>query len=268
MVNNTVTLNNNGTITLDTVNPANDVYRAAICGSVIGDSTPSTTYQTIVSNCFVNINNNQSLIGSFGDFFGQIQNSPMLTNCQFLYRTTSDNTSRSMTITPTPPAGTAITYVNNYSGTYALPSGNYYIPNTTGSLVLGLQSLSLQSQISPGAILINGVPYLVGTAYSSSNTAFSYTISVKGVGSMYFGLIAIPIQQNTATSNAECICQINSCSTNPQTGITSDSRITNIVQNKTIRINVDREFETNAVIYPKFRSYSDYINYIQAGLKY
>jgi len=31
---------------------------------------------------------------------------------------------------------------------------------------------------------------------------------------------------------------------------------------------IDNEIANNSVIYPKFRSYSDYIKYVQAGLKY
>ena len=173
-----------------------------------------------------------------------------------------------MTISPTPPAGTAVSYVNNYSNIYALPSGNYYIPNATGSLQMGSQTITLASQTSPDGILINGVLYLVGTTYSASNSTYLYTISVNGVGSMYFGLVAIIVPQNMANNTIECVCQINSCSTNPQTGITADSRITNMVEDKTIRVNVEREFATNSVIYPKFKSYSDYIKYLQAGLKY
>jgi len=84
---------------------------------------------------------------------------------------------------------------------------------------------------------------------------------------MYFGL---DIQQapHIVDSSIECLCQINSCSTNPQTGITADSRITNTKEDKTIRVNVDREFATNSIVYPKFKSYSDYMKYLQGALKY
>jgi hypothetical protein len=266
IVNNTVTLNNNGSITLDTVNPSSTVYTGAICGNLYG--VPEIDYQTIATNCFVNINNNQPLFGEFNDFFGQITDNPTITNCQFLYRTTTDNTSRVMEISPTPPAETAVTYVNNYSDTYNLVSGNYYIPNETGSLQMDAQTITMESQISPDGILINGVLYVVGTTYSASNNTYVYTISVNGVGSMYFGLVTIIVLQSSVQNTIECVCQINSCSTNPQTGITADSRITNMVEDKTIRANVEREFATNSVIYPKFKSYSDYIKYLQAGLKY
>ena len=268
LVNNTVNLNNNGSITLDTVNPSNTVYKGAICGTIDGDSTPGTTYQTIVNNCAVHINNNQTLVGDFNDFFGQITDNPTITNCQFLYRTTTDNTSRTMTISPTPTAGTAVTYINSYTNVYTIPSGNYYIPNANGSLIIGPQTLVMATQLDPDGILINGTLFLVGTTYTGANSSYTYTIAVKGVGSMYFQLIAMYIPSTNATNNAECVCTINSCATNPQTGITADSRITNIVQDKTIRMNVDREFATNSVMYPKFNSYRDYINYIQGALKY
>ena len=268
LINNTVNLNNNGTITINTTNITNSIYKGAICGTIDGDSTPGTTYQTIVSNCAVNINNNQSLVGEFNDFFGQITDNPTITNCQFLYRTTTNNTSRVMNITPTPTAETAVIYVNNYSNTYTLISGNYYIPNTTGSLNLGSHTLTLASQISPDGILINGILYSIGTIFSESSNLYLYTLSVKGVGSMYFGLVTLLIPQIGVNKSLECLCQINSCSTNPQTGVTEDSRITNMVEDKTIRVNVEREFATNSVIYPKFKSYSDYIKYLQGGLRY
>ena len=268
LVNITATFNNNGTITLDRANPSNPINAGAICGNLAGDTTPDTTYQTIVRNCKININNNQVLVGGFQDFFGIVDGTVTVTESQFLYRTTTDNSSRPMEINPTPSAGTAVSYVNSYTNIYTIPSGNYYIPNTEGSLKIGGQTLAMQSQLSPDGILINGTLYVINSTYSATNDTFIFTIAVKGVGSMYFGLITIMMPESSATKNAECICNINSCATNPQTGITEDSRITNIVQDKTIRINVDREFATNSVIYPKFNSYRDYINYIQGGLKY
>jgi len=268
LVNNTVDLYNNGSITIGTVNPLNQVYNATICGTVYGDTTPDSTYQTIVQNCLIHLHY-QTLLGAFHDLFGLTTGQPSVTllNCQLLFDTTTDNTSRIINVTPTPPPGVAVIYINNDSGSYTLPSGNYYTPFSYIALLFGSTSIVLETQGSTDGIFINGVFYPTGSTYSSTNNGFSHTISVKGVGSMYFRLISVPISQSTVNSNAECICQINSCSTNPQTGITADSRITNIVQDKTIRINVDRQIATNSVIYPKFRSYSDYIKYIQAGLK-
>jgi hypothetical protein len=58
---------------------------------------------------------------------------------------------------------------------------------------------------------------------------------------MYFGFNYSEIPNiNIIDTPIECICQVNSCSTNPQTGITADSRITNTREDKTIRVNVDR----------------------------
>jgi hypothetical protein len=85
---------------------------------------------------------------------------------------------------------------------------------------------------------------------------------------MYFGLTITSIPQNIVYPTLECVCQVNSCSTNPQTGIAADSRITNTREDKTIRANVDKQFATHSVGYPKFNSYSEYMKYLQAGLKY
>ena len=160
-------------------------------------------------------------------------------------------------------------YTNSFgTNTYSLASGgNYYIPNTNAPIVLGNASITLESQTSPDGIIVNGLLQPVGTTYLSSIPNYEYTVIVKGVGSMYFGFNYSGIP-NIINTSEECICQVNSCATNPQTGITSDSRITNIREDKTIRVNIDREIMRNSVNYPKFKSYSDYMKYLQGGLKY
>jgi hypothetical protein len=261
LLNNTVNLNNNGTITLANLG-SGTTYTGAISGTLDGDSDLGTTD---VQACTININNNQTLVGGFNDFFGQTTDNPQIIGCQFNYTTTTNNTSRPLTITPTPPVASVI-YTNSYDGSYSLSSGNYYIPGTTASLITGSQTTSLQSQTGGSSgIKINGTLYSVGSSDSFSNYTYLYTILVKGVGSMYFGLDISQIPNITTT---DCICQVNNYSVNPQTGITADSRITNMREDKVIRINVDNEIANNSVIYPKFRSYSDYIKYVQAGLKY
>ena len=117
-------------------------------------------------------------------------------------------------------------------------------------------------------MVINGTLYSVGTTFSFSTSGYRYTIRVNGVGSMYFGLDINAIPPTIITSSSQCIYQINSCATNPQTGVTEDSRITNARQDKTIRVNVEREFAVNSIIAPKFNSYSDYMKYLQGALKY
>jgi hypothetical protein len=264
LLNNTVNLNNSGTIILNNPN-GGLTYKGAISGTLDGDSDLGTSEAV---NCTININNNQTLTGGFDDFFGNKTDNPTIQGCQFNYTTKYGNSSKTITISPAPPTNTPLIYTNSYNGSYNLGSGNYYIPNTTGSVIIGPQTISLQSQISPAGIIISGLLYIVGTSVSSANSLYSYIISVKGVGSMYFGLELTSISQDIIDTPEECICQINSCSTNPQTGITADSRITNTREDKTIRVNVDREFSTNSVIAPKFKSYSDYMKYLQGALKY
>jgi hypothetical protein len=259
----TVNLNNDGSIILDRTGAgAGTIYKGAICGSLDGDGDPTSADAT---NCVININNNQTLTGGFEDFFGNTVETPTIQNCQFRYTTTTNNTSRPLTISPTPAVAPVI-YVNNYSNTYQLDSGSYYIPNTSASLSIGSQNVALQSQ-SPAGLVINGTLYPVTTSFSSSTPEYRYAILVKGVGSMYFGLDLTAIIPPSINSSIECICQINSCATNPQTGVTEDSRITNTIQDKTIRVNVDREFAVNSIIAPKFNSYSDYMKYLQGALR-
>jgi hypothetical protein len=261
LLNNTVNLNNNGTITLANLG-SGTTYTGAISGTLDGDSYLGTTD---VQTCIININNNQTLVGGFNDFFGQTTDNPQIIGCQFNYITTTNNTSRPLTISPTPPVASVI-YINSYDGSYILSSGNYYIPGTTASLITSSHPTSLQSQTGGTAgIIINGTLYSVGSSYLFSNSTYQYTILVKGVGSMYFGFEVSQIPQIIPT---DCICQVNNYSVNPQTGITVDSRITNMREDKVIRINVDNEIANNSVIYPKFKSYSDYMKYLQAGLKY
>lgn len=264
LINITVSLNNTGSITLNSTAGSN-INKGAICGTVTG----ATGDVTIIDNCTININNNQILTGAFNDFFGQTPSGyTIITACQFNYITTTNNTSRPLTISPTPTVVPVI-YVNSFvTNTYNLASGgNYYIPNITATILLGSQSISLESQTSPAGIIINGTLQPVGTTYSSSTSNYNYVVIVKGVGSMYFGF-NYSLVPNIIDTPEECICQVNSCSTNPQTGVTADSRITNTIEGKTIRINVDREFVRHSVVYPKFKSYSDYMKYLQAGLKY
>jgi hypothetical protein len=261
----TVNLNNNGSIILDSINGTNTINKGAICGAILGDSG-SPKIQ--ITDCIININNNQTLTGGFSDFFGSIDiPTTTIQNCQFNYTTQYGNSSKTLTISPAPPTNTPLIYTNSYDGSYNLPTGNYYIPNTAASLIIGPQTTSLQSQTSPAGIIINGSLYAVGTSYSSSNPIYIYRISVNGVGSMYFGF-DISGAPNVIDTPEECICQVNSCSTNPQTGITADSRITNMREDKTIRVNVDREFARNSVIAPKFNSYSDYMKYLQGALRH
>jgi hypothetical protein len=256
----TINLNNTGNVTLNNISVTpGTTYIGAICGTLDGDSTAGSTDAI---NCIVNINNNQTLVAALNDF-GQLVDNATITNSLFTWTTTTDNTLLNFTTTRPSPA-VSVKYVNSITNTYNLPSGNYYIPNTTSSLIVGPETLSLQSQTSPAGIIINGILYSVGTKYASSNIGYAYTINVKGVGSMYFdfditGITSDPLQ---------CICQVNNYPVNPQTGVTEDSRITNIVQDKTIRSSIDREFAAQSVIYPKFKSYSDYIKYLQGGLKY
>jgi hypothetical protein len=258
-----ITVNlNNSSILLD---GTGTIYKGAICGGIVGiDRNTSNAI-----NCSININNNQTLTGSFNDFFGDIGNFTNIQNCQFRYTTTTNNTSRPLTITnPASLPVAPVIYINNYSNTYQLTSGSYYIPNPSASLSIGSQTVLLQSQPSPTGLLINGTLYSVGTSFSFSTSGYRHTIRVNGVGSMYFGLDtdAIPPTTNVSSS-IECICQIDSCATNPQTGVTEDSRITNIRQDKTIRVNVDRQFAVNSIIAPKFNSYSDYMKYLQGALR-
>lgn len=261
LTSNTVNLNNNGNVTLNNTGTGGTTYIGAICGTMDGDSVAGTTDAT---DCIVNINNNQTLVRALTDF-GQLIDNTSIQGSLFSYITTTGNSLVTFSPKPSPPV--SVTYINSITNNYPLSSGNYYIPNTTGSIIIGPQTISLESQTSPAGIKINGTLYANGTSYSSANSAYSYTIYVKGVGSMYFGLDILGIA-NTADTPEECICQVNNCSTNPQTGITGDSRITNTIQDKTIRVNVDREFATKSVVYPKFKSYSDYMKYLQAGLKY
>ena len=271
LTNVTANLNNTGSISMNRIG-SGTVYKGAICGSLDGDTDPTTIETT---NCVININNNQiltgdqTLTGGFDDFFGYTTpapETPTIQNCQFRYTTTTNNTSRPLTITnPASLPVASIVYVNN-SNTYSLDSGSYYIPNTTASLSIGSQSIALQSQ-SPTGLVINGTLYSVGTSFSSSTPEYQYIISVNGVGSMYFGLDLTAIIPASVNSSIECICQIDSCATNPQTGISADSRITNTKQDKTIRVNVDREFAVNSIIAPKFNSYSDYMKYLQGALR-
>ena len=263
LTNNTVNLNNNGTLQLaNTALSPGTTYIGAICGTLDGDSQGGSTDAT---NCIVNVNFSQALVEDLTDF-GQLVDNTSVQNCIFTWTTTTDNNLIHITnpsVKPSPAV--SVKYINSITNNYELSSGNYYIPNTSGSLIIGPQTISLQS-LETG-IGINGTLYPVNTSYSSANFAYLYTIYVKGVGSMYFGL---DIQQapHIVDSSIECLCQINSCSTNPQTGITADSRITNTKEDKTIRVNVDREFATNSIVYPKFKSYSDYMKYLQGALKY
>jgi hypothetical protein len=260
----TVSLNNTGDIILDSTTSGQPINNGAICGTIIG----ATGDITVIENCRININNNQTLTGAFNDFFGQVIDNTQISGCQFNYTTTTNNTSRPLTISPTPVIAPVV-YTNSFTDVYSLASGsNYYIPDGSATLVLGSQPILIESQTSPAGIIINGTLYPIGANYSSANSIYSYTIFVKGVGSMYFGFNYNEIFNNIIDTPEECICQVNSCSTNPQTGITADSRVTNIREDKTIRVNVDREFARNSVIYPKFKSYGDYMKYLQAGLKY
>jgi hypothetical protein len=258
----TINLNNNGSIIIDNISaPDPPTPLGAFCGTMSGDATAGPD----ILNCSININNNQVLEGQFNDFFGQISDTEVV-GCQFNYTTTTNNTSRPLTISPTPSVASVI-YTNSYTNIYSLASGGtYYIPNTTGSLILGTVPITLESQ-SPQGILINGILQAVGTTFTSQTNQYDYTILIKGIGSMYFGFNYTGLP-NIIDTPIECICQVNSCSTNSQTGISSDSRITNMREDKTIRVNVDREFMRNSVIAPKFNSYRDYMKYLQAGLKY
>jgi hypothetical protein len=259
-----ITVNlNNSSILLD---GTGTIFSGAICGGIRGIDTNTSN----AINCSININKNQTLTGDFNDFFGIINNNTNIQNCQFRYTTTTNNTSRPLTITnPSSLPNIPVIYVDSYTDTYQLGSGSYYIPWTTASLSFGSQTVSLESPSPPTGLLINGTLYSVGTTFSFSTPEYRYAILVKGVGSMYFGLDinAIPPTANVSSS-IECICQINSCATNPQTGVTEDSRITNARQDKTIRVNVEREFAVNSIIAPKFNSYSDYMKYLQGALKY
>jgi hypothetical protein len=258
----TVSLNNTGTIIIDSNSGGGNINKGAICGTVAGVLTDVT----IIDNCTININNNQTLTGDFSDFFGQVTDITQITACQFNYATTTNNTSRPITISPTPTVA-AVIYTNSLTNIYSLASGgNYYIPNDNGTIALGLSPITLEKNTT--GISINNTLQNIGTTYSSSTPLYTYSITVKGVGSMYFGFNYSGIPGNIIDTPEECICQVNSCSTNPQTGVTADSRITNTREDKTIRINVDREFARNAVIYPKFKSYSDYMKYLQGALKY
>ena len=258
----TINLNNNGSVIIDNISAADPpTPLGAFCGIMSGDASAGPD----IMNCSININNNQVLIGNFNDFFGQISDT-IVVGCQFNYTTTTDNTARPLTISPTPSIASVI-YTNSYTNIYSLASGaNYYIPNTTASLTLGTQSITLESQ-SPQGIIINGLLQAVNTTLTSQTNQYGYTILIKGVGSMYFGFNYTGLP-NIIDTPIECICQVHICSTNPQTGITGNSRITNIHEDKIIRTNVDREFARKSVIYPKFKSYSDYMKYLQAGLKY
>jgi hypothetical protein len=257
----TVSLNNTGNIILDIGGGSGSINKGAICGTIIGVASDIT----VIENCTININNNQTLVGAFNDFFGQVIDNVQITACQFNYTTTTNNTSRSLTISPT-PAVAAVIYTNSFTNVYSLASGgNYYIPNDNAIIALGLQPITLVK--TTAGIIINNALQQTNTTFVGYTSQYTYNIIVKGVGSMYFGFnySAVP---NIIDTPEECICQVNSCSTNPQTGVTADSRITNINEDKTIRINVDREFARHSVVYPKFKSYSDYMKYLQAGLKY
>jgi hypothetical protein len=256
LINNTVNLNNTGNVTLNN-SGTGTTYIGAICGTLDGDSTAGSTDAT---NCSTNINNNQITRANLSDF-GQLVDNVTIQNCLYTYTTTTANSQ--LTIDPIPSPTVPVILVNTISNTYNLNSGNYYIPGTNASLVIGSEILTLQSQTSPGGIIINGTLYRVGNSYSSSNSAYTYTINIKGVGSMYFGLSL------TSIINAnECICQTGIYSTNPQTGISASSRITNIVEDKTIHINIDRELAIPSINAPKIKSYSDYIKYLQGALRY
>jgi hypothetical protein len=241
-------------------------YIGWICGTLDGDSTAGTTD---ANNCIININRNPRLEGTLNNIFGQLLDNTSVTLCQFNYTTTTNNTSIPLTISPVPSPAVPVIYTNSYTNIYNLASGgNYYIPNTTATILLGSQSISLESQTSPAGIKINGLLQNTDTTFSASTSNYNYTIIVKGVGSMYFGFNYIGIPNNIIETPVECICQVNSCATNPQNGITANSRITNIREDKTIRVSVDREIMRNSIVYPKFKSYSDYMKYLQAGLKY
>jgi hypothetical protein len=261
----TINLNNDGQIILDAIAGQDTIKLGAFCGILTGDISTGPN----ILNCTININNNQELVGQFNDFFGQVTGVTIISQCQFNYTTTTANTTYIGTISPVPPVNTPLIYTNSISNVYNLASSsNYYISNTNAIVVLGNVSITLESQTSPAGIIINGMLQPVGTTYSASTPNYEYTVIVKGVGSMYFGFNYIGISDNIIDTPEECICQVNSCATNPQTGISENSRITNIKEDKAIRVNVDKEFATKSVIYPKFKSYSDYMKYLQAGLKY
>lgn len=272
----TINLNNNGRIIIDNISaPDPPTPLGAFCG-IINVSESRTVY---IRQCSVNINNNQTLTGPFSNFFGQKGVNTFTIQCEFNYTTVTNNTSRPLTVNPIPPAGTVVLYTqvmdDGTAPRYFLASGgNYYIPDRFATLVIGSEYIDLDSQTGPAGIRIYNnididVFQPVGTTFTSSVPNYNYSIIVKGVGSMYFGLNYSYFENNNIiVTPEECICEAPVCSTNPQTGISANSRITNIREDKIIRINVDREIMRNSVNYPKFKSYSDYMKYLQAGLKY
>jgi hypothetical protein len=264
----TITLNNNGQIIIDTIAGIDTSVLGVFCGSMDGNTSDAPID---ISNCIVNVSNNQSLTNFFNIskqviFFGQEIGVVNVEGCQFNYTTLTDNSQ--ITINPVPSPAVQVVYIDSISGMYNLASGiNYYIPTSSATIILGSESISVESQVSPAGIKVNGVLQPINTTFTSSVPNYTYSIVVKGVGSMYFGF-NYTYNGNIIDTPIECICQVGVCSTNPQTGITSDSRITNIREDKIIKVNVDREFATKSVVYPKFKSYSEYIKYLQAGLKY
>jgi hypothetical protein len=262
----TVNLNNNGLIIIDNISaPDPPTPIGAFCGTINGDGSPTPI---IVRNCTININNNQELEGEFNIFFGSVTNVEVQ-NCLYNYITEYGNSSEIITINPAPPVNTSLVYTGSYTNVYSLASGgNYYTPDNSITILLGSQSITLIKSIE--GIVINGTFQPVGTTYSSFTPQYTYDISVKGVGSMYFGFSYDQISNSSAAADQaapECACEINNCATKSYTGITANSIITNAVEDKTIRANVNRQFATKSVVYPKFKSYSEYMKYLQAGLR-
>jgi len=249
------TFNNNGNINILQGPTPNT------CGAMIG-ANERTAESIQINNMTININNNQSL-NQFPDFFGE--GTIIATGAIFTYPTTTDNTSRPLTIVPAPTPA-PVTYINSYANTYpSLPIGNYYMPGITSFIELN-PTIRLDS-LGPDGINIDLVLYPTGSIYTfTDNTGTTYDLTVFGVGSMYFG-IKLNIPPEAIAAIEACSCDINAV-VNPQTGITADSRIVNALQANQIRSSVDQEILTQYVGYPKFKTYRDYALYIQGKLRY
>jgi hypothetical protein len=253
------TFNNNGSITI----LGNTTYPP---GAMIG-YIENIVGIININNITININNNQS-ISQFNDFFGSTTGDG-ITNIQagtiFTYPTTTNNTSRPLTIVPAPTPAPVI-YINSYTNTYpSLPIGNYYMPGNTSFIELN-PTIRLDS-LGPDGIYIDLVLYPTGSIYTfTDNTGTIYDLTVFGVGSMYFGL-KLYIPPEVIAAIEACSCDINAI-VNPQTGITADSRIVNALEANQIRSSVDQEILTQYVGYPKFKTYRDYALYIQGKLRY
>jgi len=257
--NNSCIFNNNGSITVNK-NPS------SLAGAMIGAIIIANTTTITIDTTTININNNQS-INIVEDFFGSVGGFGTFTpggGIIFTYQTTTDNTSRPLTIVPAPTPA-PVTYINSYIATYPpLSIGNYYIPYTQANIEFNT-TIALAST-APDGITIDSVLYPTGSIYTFTDTGTIYDLTVFGVGSMYFGL-KLHITAEAIAAIEACSCDINAI-VNPQTGITADSRIVNALEANQIRSSVDQEILTQYVGYPKFKTYRDYALYIQGKLRY